>query len=92
MEITEDRPGMAWIEAGKLSVSNPLNSDTYAAIAPGKHVRLTVNGRPVEERALVREDDDIQIEIIHDESNSSLELNLSPDKAVTNSFPLTQVI
>lgn len=75
----ESGPGTAKVRDGRLIVNNPVLSDEYASIAPGKHVRLTVNGRLVEEQALVREDDDIQIEIVHDEPAAVLELDVSSE-------------
>ncbi|KNZ69819.1 hypothetical protein Tfer_1429 [Thermincola ferriacetica] len=71
--------GLAGIKEGRFFVINP-SGDQYAVVKPGEHIRLIVNGNEVEGESIISEEDEIKIDLLHEEPQSDLELKISPDK------------
>ncbi len=74
------KPGTVAFTGGRLVVKNPQNSESYAVIKVGSNVKVTVNGQLVEVESPVTQEDDINIEVIHDEPDAYLNLTVSKDK------------
>lgn len=76
----EKKAGTVKVCHGNIIVKDPVNDDLYAAIKPDLKTRLTVNGIPVTEETIIREQDEIQLELVHDEAVSTLDLRVSKNK------------
>lgn len=71
--------GKAWIQDGKIRVMNPLEGGRPPVVAPGRGVRLFINGQEVTQPQPVREEDDLRVETLTEEIPGETKVQISPD-------------
>jgi len=71
--------GKAWIRDGKIGVRDPLEGGKPAVVAPGRGVRLFVNGEEVTQPRPVLEKDDLRIETLTEKLPGDTKVHISPD-------------
>ena len=71
--------GKAWVQDGRIRVRNPVEGGKPAVVAPGRGVRLFVNGEEVTQPRPVLEEDDLRIETLTERVPGETKVYLSPD-------------
>ena len=80
-KVEDSKFGIVEVKDGTLVITNPQEEGKYATVKSGQHVNLTVNGKLTEEETQVSEQDEIQIELVNEETKSSFDLRISKDKS-----------
>lgn len=74
-----DSDGLLAVQAGRLVFYPPSGSGRLPTLRPGAHVRVVVNGAPVERLRVVRPGDRIDVEVVHDEPAVQVRVEVSRD-------------
>ncbi|TJY42848.1 DUF342 domain-containing protein [Cohnella pontilimi] len=74
----EDLSGKVWVTNGRIHCKDA--PDKYPLLSPGKDVRLYKNNELAEKTVIIKQSDDLRVELEEDVQAPEWELQISPDK------------